>query len=221
MTTVWIATRTSFRAERRTKAALPSSPPRSSPREMAGTIPFDISGAPPRKSILRTAGQPSGPAPLTSSRGGAYRRRTTEGGAMSVNKALLIGNLGKDPEVRFTASGRAVARFPVATSEVWTDAEGQRQERTEWHNVVVWGKQAETCGQYLAKGRQVYVEGSIRTRQYDDKEGNRRYITEIIAQRVQFLGGGGRGAEAPRGVAAAEEPPGGAPAAAEDDDIPF
>ena len=74
---------------------------------------------------------------------------------MSVNKALLIGNLGKDPEVRFTASGRAVARFPVATSEVWTDAEGQRQERTEWHNVVVWGKQAETCGQYLAKGRQV------------------------------------------------------------------
>src|SRR5437016_53302 len=111
---------------------------------------------------------------------------------MSVNKALLIGNLGKDPEVRFTASGRAVARFPVATSEVWNDAEGQRQERTEWHNVVVWGKQAETCGQYLAKGRQVYVEGSIRTRQYDDKEGNRRYITEIIAQRVQFLGGGGR-----------------------------
>src|SRR6059058_4096166 len=110
---------------------------------------------------------------------------------MSVNKALLIGNLGKDPEVRFTASGRAVARFPVATSEVWNDAEGQRQERTEWHNVVVWGKQAETCGQYLAKGRQVYVEGSIRTRQYDDKEGNRRYITEIIAQRVQFLGGGG------------------------------
>src|SRR5437870_3301022 len=105
---------------------------------------------------------------------------------MSVNKALLIGNLGKDPEVRFTASGRAVARFPVATSEVWNDAEGQRQERTEWHNVVVWGKQAETCGQYLAKGRQVYVEGSIRTRPYDDKEGNRRYITEIIAQRVQF-----------------------------------
>src|SRR6059036_1532447 len=119
---------------------------------------------------------------------------------MSVNKALLIGNLGKDPEVRFTASGRAVARFPVATSEVWNDAEGQRQERTEWHNVVVWGKQAETCGQYLAKGRQVYVEGSIRTRQYDDKEGNRRYITEIIAQRVQFLGGGGRGAEAARGA---------------------
>src|SRR3989441_11585144 len=158
-------------------------------------------------------------APLTSSRGLVYRRRTTEGGAMSVNKALLIGNLGKDPEVRFTGSGRAVARFPVATSEVWNDTEGQRQERTEWHNVVVWGKQAETCGQYLAKGRQVYVEGSIRTRQYDDKEGNRRYMTEVIAQRVQFLGGGGgRGADTPRGLP--EEPPAGAPNAT-DDDIPF
>ena len=129
---------------------------------------------------------------------------------MSLNKVLLIGNLGKDPEVRFTPGGRAVARFPVATSEVWSDQEGQRQERTEWHNVVVWGKQAETCGQYLAKGRQVFIEGSIRTRQYDDKDGNRRYITEIIAQRVQFLGGGGgRGAEA-RG-AASDEPPAGPP----------
>src|SRR5262249_11294728 len=107
-------------------------------------------------------------------------------------------------------------------SEVWNDAEGQRQERTEWHNVVVWGKQAETCGQYLAKGRQVFVEGSVRTRQYDDKEGNRRYMTEIIAQRVQFLGGGGggggRGAE--RGGSLPEEPPVPAPGA-EDDDIPF
>jgi single-strand DNA-binding protein len=142
---------------------------------------------------------------------------------MSVNRVILIGNLGKDPEVRFTPSGRAVARFPLATSDVWNDAEGQRQERTEWHNIVVWGKQAETCGQYLAKGRQVFVEGSIRTRQYDDKDGNRRYITEVIGQRVQFLGGGGgRGAEGPR--AGAEEPPAaGAPAApgAEDDDIPF
>src|SRR5690349_21467043 len=143
---------------------------------------------------------------------------------MSVNKALLIGNLGKDPEVRFTASGRAVARFPVATSEVWNDAEGQRQERTEWHNVVVWGKQAETCGQYLAKGRQVYTEGSIRTRQYDDKEGNKRYITEVIGQRVQFLGGGGRGGGGGGGGdsmrAAPDEPPG-PPPSAEDDDSPF
>ena len=139
-----------------------------------------------------------------------------------VNKVILIGNLGKDPEVRYTAGGQAVASLRIATSRSWTDkTSGQRKEETEWHDVEVWGKQAETCGQYLAKGRQVYIEGSIRSRQYDDKEGNRRYITEIIAQRVQFLGGGGRGAEAARGAPAAEEPPVGAPAAAEDDDIPF
>ncbi len=136
----------------------------------------------------------------------------------SLNKVLIIGNLGKDPEVRFTGSGRAVARFPVATSETWNDQEGQRQERTEWHNVVVWGKQAESCGQYLSKGRQVFLEGSIRTRQYDDKEGNKRYITEVIAQRVQFLGS--RGGDAPRGGAGGgEDIP--APAGGEDDDIPF
>jgi single-strand DNA-binding protein len=142
---------------------------------------------------------------------------------MSLNKVLIIGNLGKDPEVRFTPGGRAVARFPVATSEVWSDQEGQRQERTEWHNVVVWGKQAETCGQYLSKGRQVFLEGSIRSRQYDDKDGNKRYITEVIAQRVQFLGsrGEGAGAGAARGGgggASSEAPP---PPMAEDDDIPF
>jgi len=139
---------------------------------------------------------------------------------MSLNKVMLIGNLGKDPEVRFTGGGRAVARFPLATSEVWNDAEGQRQERTEWHNVVVWGKQGETCGQYLQKGRQVYVEGSIRTRQYDDKDGNKRYITEVVAQRVQFLGS--RGGDAPRGGrdqgASEDMPPAPLP---EDDDIPF
>ena len=147
---------------------------------------------------------------------------------MSVNRVMLIGNLGKDPEVRFTGSGRAVARFPIATSEVWNDQEGQRQERTEWHNVVVWGKQAESCGQYLAKGRQVYIEGSIRTRQYDDKEGNRRYMTEVIAQRVQFLGGGGgRGEGGGRGASPSGGGGGGggeemAPAPLpEDDDIPF
>lgn len=109
----------------------------------------------------------------------------------SVNKVILVGNLGKDPEVRFTPSGRAVAKFPIATTESWMDQENSRQERTEWHNVVVWGKQAESCGQYLAKGRQVFIEGAIRSRSYDDKEGNKRYITEIVAQRVQFLGGGG------------------------------
>ena len=111
----------------------------------------------------------------------------------SVNKVILVGNLGKDPEVRFTPSGRAVAKFSIATTESWMDQESGRQERTEWHNIVVWGKQAESCGQYLAKGRQVFIEGAIRSRSYDDKEGNKRYITEIIAQRVQFLGSGGGG----------------------------
>ena len=141
---------------------------------------------------------------------------------MSVNKAILVGNLGRDPEVRFTGGGKAVAKFPIATSEVWNDAEGSRQERTEWHNIVVWGKQAESCGQYLQKGRQVYIEGSIRTRSYDDKEGNKRYITEVHAQRVQFLGGGGGGAG--RGAPAREaETSGPAPveAPSEEEDIPF
>jgi single-strand DNA-binding protein len=116
-----------------------------------------------------------------------------ESSMASVNKVILVGNLGKDPEVRFTPSGRAVAKFSLATTDSWVDQESGRQERTEWHNVVVWGKQAESCGQYLAKGRQVYIEGSIRSRSYDDKEGNKRYITEVVAQRVQFLGGSGGG----------------------------
>jgi single-strand DNA-binding protein len=125
---------------------------------------------------------------------------------MSVNKVILIGNLGRDPEVRFTSNGRAVARFSVATSEVWKDAEGNRQERTEWHNIVVWGKQGETCAQYLAKGRQVYVEGSIRNSSYDDKSGNKRYVTEIIAQRVRFLGGGGGTRLAPEAIFPSDHP---------------
>ena len=106
----------------------------------------------------------------------------------SVNKVLLIGNLGKDPEVRFTPSGRAVCRFPLATSEVWTTDAG-KQERTEWHTIVVWGKNAENCGQFLRKGRQVYVEGAIRSRTYDTKDGTKRSVTEIVTRRVQFLGG--------------------------------
>ncbi len=137
---------------------------------------------------------------------------------MSVNKVIIIGNLGRDPEVRFTPSGRPVARFPVATSENWVDGDGNRQERTDWHNVVVWNKQAEACGQYLSKGRQVYVEGSIRTRQYDDKEGNRRYVTEIVAQRVQFLGTGRAAAEGHTEPASPETT---AAPATEEDDIPF
>ena len=139
-----------------------------------------------------------------------------------VNKAIIVGNLGRDPEVRFTPEGRAVARFSVATTERWTDQQGQRQERTEWHNVVVWGKQAETCGQYLSKGRQVFVEGSIRSRSYDDKSGNKRYITEIIARDVRFLGGGGGGRSADQGFTAPPGEDSPAPASPDgDDDIPF
>jgi len=148
-----------------------------------------------------------------------------------LNKVFIIGNLGKDPEVRFTSNGKAVAKFSVATSERWTDQDGNKQERTEWHNVVVWGKQAETCGQYLSKGRQVFIEGSVRSRSYDDKDGNKKYITEIVARDVRFLGGkgdgGGRGGDhvqsAPRGEDTGGGPrgedAGGSPP--DDDDIPF
>lgn len=109
----------------------------------------------------------------------------------SVNKVILIGNLGADPEVRYTPGGQAVCELRMATNESWTDKNGAKQERTEWHRVVVWGKQAENCGKYLSKGRTAYVEGRLQTRQWDDKEGNKRYTTEIVADRVQFLGGGG------------------------------
>jgi single-strand DNA-binding protein len=140
---------------------------------------------------------------------------------MTVNKVILIGNLGKDPEVRYTPNGRAVARFSIATTEFWNDPEGNRQERTEWHNIIVWGKQGETCGQYLAKGRQVFVEGSIRSRSYDDKSGNKRYVTEIIAQRVRFLGGGGGTRIAPEDGESSAESGSGEHSPPLDDDIPF
>lgn len=136
-----------------------------------------------------------------------------------INRVILAGRLGKDPEVRFTPSGQAVANFTVATTEKWRDQQGQMQERTEWHNIVVWGKQAETCGQYLSKGRQVFIEGRIQTRSYDDKDGNKRYITEIVAQNVKFLGGGeggGRGADAGQSL-----PPGESGGPPPEDEIPF
>lgn len=114
---------------------------------------------------------------------------------MSVNKVILIGRLGQNPEIRYTPSGAAVANFSVATHESWTDKSGQRQEKTEWHRIVVWGKTAENCNQYLAKGRQVYVEGRLQTRQWQDKDGQTKYTTEVQAQTVQFLGtGAGAGA---------------------------
>ena len=145
---------------------------------------------------------------------------------MSVNKAILVGNLGKDPEVRFTGTGKAVCKFPIATSTTWNDAEGARQERTEWHNIIVWGKQGETCGKFLSKGRQVFVEGEIRSRSYDDKDGNKRYITEIVAQNVRFLAGQGGGARSAASDPGFPEEPamgmgGGGAAATDDDDIPF
>jgi single-strand DNA-binding protein len=118
---------------------------------------------------------------------------------MSVNKVILVGRLGQNPEVKYTPSGAAVANFSVATNESWVDKAGQKQERTEWHRVVVWGKLAELCAQYLSKGRQAYLEGRLQTRQWQDKDGQTRYTTEVQAQTVQFLGGNaGAGAEAGR-----------------------
>lgn len=110
---------------------------------------------------------------------------------MSVNKVILVGNLGKDPELRYTASGTAVANFSLATTERYKDRDGQTQEKTEWHNIVVWRQLAEICGKYLQKGKQVYIEGRIQTRAYDDKDGNKRYITEIVADQMRMLGRAG------------------------------
>jgi single-strand DNA-binding protein len=108
---------------------------------------------------------------------------------MSVNKVILIGRLGQDPEVRQTPSGAPVANFSVATNEHWTDKSGQKQESTEWHRIVVWGKQAEHCAQFLSKGREAYIEGRLQTRKWDDQNGQTRYTTEVVAQTVRFLGG--------------------------------
>jgi single-strand DNA-binding protein len=110
---------------------------------------------------------------------------------MSINKVILVGNLGKDPELRYTPSGAAVATFSLATSERYKDKSGEMQEKTEWHNIVAWRQLAEICGKYLHKGKQVYIEGKIQTRSYDDRDGNKRYITEIVADQMQMLGGRG------------------------------
>lgn len=111
----------------------------------------------------------------------------------SVNKVILVGRLGVDPELRFTQSGTAVGNLSIATSDNWKDKSGQRQERTEWHRVVVWGKQAETCGEFLSKGSLVYLEGRLQTREWTDKENRRQFTTEVVADRVVFLGGGASG----------------------------
>jgi len=105
-----------------------------------------------------------------------------------INKAILVGNLGGDPELRYTASGDAVANFTMATGEVWTDKDGNKQDRPEWHRIVAWRKLAEICGEYLKKGSQVYVEGKIRTRSWEDKDGVKKYTTEIQAENIVMLG---------------------------------
>jgi single-strand DNA-binding protein len=133
----------------------------------------------------------------------------------SVNKAIILGNLGRDPELRHTPAGKAVCTLRVATNEVWTDQSGERQERTEWHSIVVWGRQAENFNQYLKKGRSVYVEGRLATRKWQDKDGKDRYSTEIVADRVQFIGGGGGGGRDFEDQSLEPPPAGG------EDDIPF
>ena len=149
----------------------------------------------------------------------------------SVNKVILVGNLGRDAELRYTPGGAAVATLNMATTEVWNDKGGQRQEKTEWHRVVLWGKSAESLAEYLTKGKQIYVEGRLQTRQWDDKDGNKRYTTEIRGDKIVLLGGGGgggRGASMDRGggEAMAGHAPGGNAdeppmEPITDDDIPF
>jgi single-strand DNA-binding protein len=138
----------------------------------------------------------------------------------SVNKVILIGNLGRDPETRYTQSGTPVAHFTMATSDRWTDPSGEKKERTEWHRIVVWGKQAEIVSQYLRKGRQVYIEGSLQTREWTDREGAKRQTTEVRAQRVQLLGRPEerQGTTAAAAIEEVAEPGGGGYG---EDDVPF
>lgn len=160
---------------------------------------------------------------LTHPAGSGILRAKEKFSMASVNKAILIGNLGKDPELRYTPSGQAVASFSLATSERYKDKEGNWQERTDWHNIVVWGRQGETVKEYLKKGRSCYVEGRIQTRSYDDREGNKKWITEIVASRIQFLGGRGEGERAMPGQPDMQEPASIAEplVGEEDDDLPF
>ncbi len=157
--------------------------------------------------------------------------------ARGINKVILVGNLGQDPEVRYTANGAAVANISIATSEQWTDKQsGQKQERTEWHRVVLFGRLGEIAGEYLKKGSQVYLEGKLQTRKWQDQNGQDRYTTEIVANEMQMLGGRGGASDYSQGGAPAQQSAprqqqgGGAPAPAAsggsnfddfDDDIPF
>ncbi|MBF8296433.1 MAG: ssDNA-binding protein [Bacteroidetes bacterium] len=137
----------------------------------------------------------------------------------SVNKVILIGNLGKDPELRYTSGGVAVASFSVATNESWKDPQGNAQERTQWHNIVAWKKLAEICGEYLKKGSKLYLEGRLQYRNYDDKNGVKRYVTEIVMDEMVMLDGRAAGTAASTpdvGGAPAQDEPGG-----KIDDLPF
>jgi single-strand DNA-binding protein len=144
----------------------------------------------------------------------------------SVNRVILVGRLGKDPEIRSTPSGTTVAKFTIATDERYTDRAGEKQERTEWHNIVAWSKLAEICGQYLKKGKLVFIEGSLRTDSWDDKEtGQKKYRTEIVAQNMQMLdkrgddeGGSGGGYA---GARSKSSPQSGSSDMVEEDDVPF
>jgi single-strand DNA-binding protein len=136
-----------------------------------------------------------------------------------VNKVILIGNLGRDPEVRYTPSGTAVANFTLATTENWTNRDGERETRTEWHRIVAWGRLGEICGEYLSKGRQVYIEGRIQTNEWEDQEGNKRQTKEIVALTMQMLGSRGSGdSVGDENAAPRPRKGGGGPT---EDDIPF
>jgi single-strand DNA-binding protein len=137
----------------------------------------------------------------------------------SVNKVILLGNLGSDPELRYTPSGRTVANFSIATSEQWTNKDGEKEEKTEWHRIVAWGRLGEICGEYLSKGSQIYIEGRIQTRAWEDKDGNKRYTTEIIAQNMQMLGSPSR--KQGEALSTEERHPVEEPISIPDDDIPF
>ena len=142
-----------------------------------------------------------------------------------VNKAILIGHLGADPELRQTKSGTAVATFNVATTERYNDRTGERQERTEWHRIVVWARLAEICNQYLTKGKQVYIEGRIQTRQWEDQSGNKRYTTEIVANNMTMLGRAGDSrSDVPSQDFPSSDPVSqekGSSGGADEDDLPF
>jgi len=146
----------------------------------------------------------------------------------SVNKVILIGNLGKDPELRYTPGGAAVVNFPIATNERWKDKNGQPQERTEWHNIVLWGRLAEVANDYLKKGSSVYIEGRLQTRSWEDRDGNKRYTTEVVGNQMQLLGrgeavaGGRTPGERPEGTSEPEiKPEEGKGTDQVDDDLPF